>query len=189
LKSTTRAIFIASIALSTALPQPVSAQSGVLSEIVDGIQGRLWVSKSGDTLNETQLTDVYVELRNVSNGLVPIEIYYDTEHPILSCEVVDTEGHTIQQTASVASILQPFPFWLTLPQGGLLQFKVSVSGYGIPKRGGIMIQMPCGVWALKSTGQSQFLRATIRTQPRQEDSGHRAWHGTLSLPPAAIPIE
>jgi hypothetical protein len=188
LKSTTRAILIASIALSTALPEPALAQSGVWSEIVDGIQGRLWVSKSGDTFNETELTDVYLELRNVSGGLVPVEIYYDTGHP-MSCEVVDTEGHTIQQTASVASILQPDPFWLTLPQGGLLQFIVSVSGYGISKRSGIMIQMPCGDWALKPAGRSLFLRATIKVEPRQEDSGHRAWHGTLSLPPAPIPIE
>jgi hypothetical protein len=187
LKSTTTTILIASIALLTALPQPVFAKSRAWSEIVDRIQGRLWVSKSGDTLNETQLTDVYVELRNVSNGLNPIEIYYDTVHPILSCEVVDTKGHTIQQTASPASILEPPPFWLTLPQSGSLQFKVSVSGYGIPRRGGIMIQMPCGDWALKSTGRSLFLRATIRAQPREEDSGHQAWHGTLSLRPAAIP--
>jgi hypothetical protein len=187
LKSTTTTILIASIALLTALPQPVSAESRAWSEIVDGIQGRMWVSKS-DTLNGTQLTDVYVELRNVSDVANPIEIYYDTLHPILSCEVADTKGHTIQRTASVASILEPEPFWLTVPQAGSLQFKVSVSGYGIPKRAGIMIQMPCGGWALKSTGRGQFfLRAIISARPRQEDSGHQAWHGTLSLPPAAIP--
>jgi hypothetical protein len=188
LKSTTTTILIAFMALLMASPRPVSAQSGAWSEIVDGVQGRLWVSRSGDTLNETELTDVYIELRNVSGGLTPIEIYYDTVHPILSCDVVDAEGHAIQNpTPSVADILQPEPFWLTLPQGGSLQFIVSVSGYGIPKRGGIMIQMPCGDWALKSGGRSLFLRAKITALPRQEDSGHRAWHGTLSLPPAAIP--
>jgi hypothetical protein len=186
-------IFIASVALSTALPEPASAQSAAWSEIVDGIQGRLWVSKSGRTFNETEMTDVYLELRNVSGGLTPVEIYYDTEHSIWSCEVVDSEGHPILGTGdrafSVASILMPSPFWLTLPRGGLLQFIVSISGHGVPKRGGIMVEMPCGVWGFKSDGQSPFLRATMKVEPRQEAGGHRAWHGTLSLPPAPIPIE
>jgi hypothetical protein len=183
------AILIASIALSMTSLEPALAQSGVWSEIVDGIQGRLWIAKSGNTFNETELTDVYLQLRNVSGGIIPIEIYYDTVHPMTSCEVVDREGQIVQQTASVASILRPEPFWLTLPEGGSLQFIASVSGYGIPKRSGIMIQMSCGAWALKPAGGVMFLRATIKVEPPLESSGHQAWHGTLALPPAPIPIE
>jgi hypothetical protein len=49
----------------TAFIQPTNAEPESWSEIVDGVQGRLLISKA-ERLNGSQLLDVYVELRNVS---------------------------------------------------------------------------------------------------------------------------
>jgi hypothetical protein len=167
----------------TAFIQPTNAEPESWSEIVDGIQGRLLISKA-ERLNGSQLMDVYLELRSASSS---VEIYYEFDRSVLSCKVVDAKGNPVGQAPSVASILYPGPVWLVLPFDSSLRFRASVSGYGIPKDARAVIQMPCGIWALELGNGDYFLQAAMIARPRDEDRGHQAWHGTLSLPRAAIP--
>jgi hypothetical protein len=167
----------------TAFIQPTNAEPESWSEIVDGVQGRLLISKA-ERLNGSQLMDVTLELRNVSSA---VEVYYEFDRSVLSCKVVDAKGNTARQAPSVASILYPDPLWLVLPFDSSLRFRASVSGYGIPKDARAVIQMPCGIWALEPGDGDYFLQATMSARPQDEDRGHHAWHGTLSLPRAAMP--
>jgi hypothetical protein len=127
--------------------------------------------------------EVYLELRNVSDVGNPIDIYYNTLRPILSCEVVGAEGDVVARTNGPASIMQPPPFWLVLPYDSSLRFRVSVSGYGVPKDAGFMVQMPCGDWVLKPSG---YLQVVVTSTPVEGEEGRRAWHGTLALPKVRI---
>jgi hypothetical protein len=183
LKSTTAAALIGFVIVLTASIRPTNAEPGSWSEIVNGVQGRLSISK-GERLNGSQLTNVYLELRNVSSA---VEIYYEYDRSILSCEVIDAKGSSVRQAADVLSILYPAPSWLVLPFDSSLRFQASVSGYGIPKDSRAVIQMPCGFWALEHGDGDYFLQVIISAWPRDEDRGHQAWHGTLSLPRAPIP--
>jgi hypothetical protein len=180
-KSATAVLLIGFFMVSTAFIPPTNAEPESWSEMVDGVQGRLLISKA-ERLNGSQLTDVYLELRSVSGA---VEIYYEFDRSVLSCKVVDAKGNSIQQAPAPASILYPESVWLILPFDSALRFRASVSGYGIPKDVRAAIQMPCGFWALGDG--DYFLQATVSAQPRDEDRGHRAWHGTLSLPRVAIP--
>ena len=183
MNSTRAVLLIGFLMVLTAFIQPTNAEPESWSEIVDGVQGRLLISKA-ERLNGSQLMDVYVELRNVSSA---VEVYYDFYRSVLSCKVVDAKGNPAQQALSVASILYPGAVWLVLPFDSSLRFRASVSGYGIPKDARAVIQMPCGFWALELGDGDYFLQVTISAWPRDEDRGHQAWHGTLSLPRVAIP--
>lgn len=186
MKSMVATILTTFVMLSAAYIAPVYAEPPSWSEIVDGIQGRLLTSK-GQRVSGSQLIDVYLELKNVSDVLTPVEIYYDTLHSVSSCQVVDTNGKMVQQTSTVVDIMQPDPFWLVLPRDSSLRFKVSVSGYGISKDAHVVIQMPCGYWALDPLDADRFLQVIIGVRPPNDDRRRRPWRGTLSLPKATIP--
>jgi hypothetical protein len=161
------------------------SEAGAWSEAVDGVQGRLVVS-DGQDANGVRFPDVFLELQNVSDVMNPIEIYYDTLHPNLSCDLVDAQGNVVPRANGPADVLLPLSFWLTLPQGALLRFKISVRGYLVAKGNDISLQMICGDWTLKTADDARFLRATLAGTASEEGQGRRVWHGTLALPKVRV---
>jgi hypothetical protein len=129
---------------------------------------------------------VYLELRNVSDVGNPIEIYFDPNRTTL-CRLLDANDKAVAITGGPADIITPLPFWLALPHDSTLRFRVSVSGYGVPKDAGSLIQMSCGDWLIKADDRGEYaLEVSLVAAPSKEDKGHRAWKGTLKMPKARI---
>jgi hypothetical protein len=101
-KSATAVLLIGFFMVLTAFIQPTNAEPESWSEIVDGVQGRLLISKA-ERLNGSQLTDVYLELRSASSA---VEIYYEFDRSVLSCEVVDAKGNPVRLSAASSQFCQ-----------------------------------------------------------------------------------
>ena len=80
----------------------------------------------------------------------------------------------------------PLSYWLTLPQGSLLRFKISVRGYLVAQGNDLSLQMNCGDWALKPADGSRFLQATLTGTSGEAGKPRRAWRGTLVLPKVRV---
>ena len=175
------AIIIAAVPSSAA-----KSEIGAWSESVNGIQGRLIITED-PKFNGTRMIAAYLELQNVSDVGTPIEIYFDSTH-VIQCQLLDANDKPIAMPGLSADIMTPLPFWLTLPYDSSLRFRISVSGYGVPKDAGTLIQMECGGWLIKATDQGEYaLEVTFFSRPSKEDKERRAWKGTLKLPKVRIP--
>ncbi len=156
---------------------------GEWSETVNGIKGRLITGYDSD-FNGTKMLAVYLELRNVSNR--SWEIYFDLDKSIES-NVVDGVNKPVAEHPAPASIMAGTPPWLVLPFDSALRFRVSVSGYGVPKNGGTNVQMMSGNWVIKPSEEKRYsIEATFRSAPRKMDIG-RSWQGEIELPKVLIP--
>jgi hypothetical protein len=130
---------------------------------------------------------VYLELRNVSDIGNPIEMYFDPTH-VIGCELLDANDKRVAITGLPADIIGPPPYWLTLPHDSSLRFRISVTGYGVPKDAGSLVQMECGDWLIKKDDRGEYaLEVTLVARPTREDKERRAWNGTLKMPKVAIP--
>ena len=84
-------------------PAAVSSQTGAWSKEVNGVQGRLIVSQD-PILNEAQMISVYLELRNVSDVLNPLGIYYTGVNR--NGMVINKGGKEVPTAGLPASILR-----------------------------------------------------------------------------------
>jgi hypothetical protein len=172
-----------SFGCSAADPEPLVA--GGWSEPVNGLRGRLLFTEDA-RFNGTRMGAVYLEIQNVSDVLNPMEIYYDTFHA-LPCELLDGSNQPVAQAASPADIMSPTPFWIMLPYDSTLRFRVSVSGYGIPKDAGLSIGLMSGNWIIPPTSRAAcFLSASFSVTPPETKDHLHAWHGVLNLPKVKI---
>lgn len=173
--------------IATSSSYAVVSETGKWSETINGIQGRLIVSED-PMLNGTRILAAYVELRNVSDVMNPLEIYYEPGS-MVQCQLRDATGKPISRADLPASIIQPLPFWLTLPHDSSLRFRISVSGYGIPKDARALIPMADHAWLIKAGDQNEYaLEATfIARRPKDETHERRVWQGVLKLPKVKIP--
>jgi hypothetical protein len=177
-------IFVAAMA-----PAPLNhraiQETGAWSDSVNGVQGRLSVSED-QPLNGTRILAIYLELRNVSDVGNPTEIYYEPSNAI-QCQLIDANAKPVPNAGLPADIEIPMPFWLALPHDGSLRFRVSVSGYGIPKNAGTMVPMHCGPWLIKDSDHSVYdLESTFIAKPMDDKLRRRAWQGLLKLPKVKI---
>jgi hypothetical protein len=137
---------------------------------------------------------VYLELQNVSDVANPV--FIDVAPKAIRCEVVDASGAIVPQTSSPASIWVPPPYTLLLPHDSTLRFRVSVSGWGIPKGPGLALQLASGFWFLSpGVSDGRFLSCTLsipEPDPQDLDSRHkdmsrgRVWRGNVALPKLEI---
>ena len=129
---------------------------------------------------------VYLELENVSDVGNQMEFYFD---PMASIEsrVVDAAGKELTQPPTAADIVSPGPFWLALPNDGLMRFRVSVTGYGVYDNSGTQIQMSSGNWLIKPGDKNQYYLDTSFVSKLPAGDRRRAWSGSLKLPRVSVP--
>ena len=170
---------------------PISAlasgeETGAWSEPVDGLRGRL-IAKEGSVFHGTKMVDIYMELENVSDVGNPMQLYFD---PIKSIDsrCFDTNGKDLVQPPTVADVITPSAYWLSIPNDGKLKFKISVAGYGVYENSGTNIQMMSGNWLIKPGDRGKYyLEAKLVSKP-PESSRIRAWSGELKLPKVLVPV-
>ena len=169
----------------TLFPLTLKAEEiGAWSDPVDGIQGRLIANRVSD-FNGTRIVTIDLELKNPGAG--PIEIYFD-DNTLRSRVVDSTVGHVITPAEASMSVFFPPPQKLILPDDSTLRFRVSVSGYGIPKEAGTAIQMIEGLLLFKSDQKQQFFfESSLTSKAKTVDLSVRQWEGTIKLPKVLIP--
>lgn len=180
------------VSLSLALPASAASATGAWSEAVSGIQGRL-IAQDDPPFNGTRMIAVYLELRNVSDVGNPLEIPYDGSN--FQGELRDKAGKIVAQAGLSCSIINPPGYFLILPHDSTLRFRVSVTGYGVPKDGGALIGLNNAAWLIqRGDSAAYFLSgpfgpcamhhfdAKTRNSP-----SNRKWAGVLQLPPVRIP--
>lgn len=185
----TKIFTICLVLLITALASDAAAlETGTWSEVVNGVQGRIIISE--DQPGEgTGIVAVHLELRNVSNIGDPVEIYFDPTHTF-RCQLFDADDRLATTAGLPSSIFQPRPFWLTLPHDSSLRFRVSVSGYGVPRNERALIPMECGDWVIKSGDKRDYeLEVTFIVNPPKVDIDRHVWRGTMKLPRVKIPLK
>ena len=164
------------------------SETGDWSEVVDGIQGRLIISED-QPFNGTQILAVYLELRHVSNNGSPIEIYFDPIHTF-QCQLLGAHDKPVATAGLPASILVSRPFWLVLPYDSSLRFRISESGYGVPRNERALISLGCGDWVLQSGDVREYkLEVTFVVNPPKVDIDRRVWKGVMKLPRVKIPLK
>lgn len=157
---------------------------GAWSDAVDGIQGRLITNRVSDFYG-TRIVNVYLELKNPGAG--PLEVYFD-ENTLKSRVVDSTEILVFRPTEASMSIFVPPPYKLILPYDSTLRFRVSVSGYGIPKEAGTAIQMMEGLLLIESDQKQKFyFESSLTSKPQTVDFSAKQWQGTIKLPRVLIP--
>lgn len=162
--------------------------TGDWSVPVDGLRGRLLFGE-GEKFNGTRMALIYLELQNVSDVGNPMEIYFDIDRA-LQAELLDASGESIPQAGSPASIITPPSYWITLPHDSTLRFRVSVTGYGIPRDGGLSIGMMSGDWMIPADSRGDhFLSAPFSVSPPKDQTRPRPWKGVLKLPKLKIPVQ
>jgi hypothetical protein len=163
-----------------------ASATGEWSKEVNGVQGRLIVSED-PMVNGTRMFPIYLELRNVSDVINPIEIYYTGDST--KGTVVNKHGKEVPTGAYVTSTIDPTPFWITLPYDSLLRFRLSMTGYGVPKNGGALLGLNDGPWIIKPDSNAPyFLQATFAAVAKKDSGKYRQWQGTLNLPKVKIPM-
>ena len=162
---------------------------GDWSEPTNGLRGRLLFSEDAK-FNGTEMGVVYLELQNVADVGNPMEIYYDIDHA-LHCQIADASDKPFHQPEMMAAdIMSPFPYWIALPHDSILRFRVSVTGYGIPKDGGLTIGLMSDEWLIPPTLQTDlFLSGSFNVNPPQDKDHIHAWKGAVKLPPVKIPAK
>ena len=105
----------------------VSAEAiGAWSEAVNGVQGRL-IAKEDRIFNGIKIVAVYLELRNTTNVLGSIDVYFDIDK--LTSQIVDSADAPISKpTEAPMSVFALQPLWLVLPFDGSLRFRVLSPG-------------------------------------------------------------
>jgi hypothetical protein len=161
--------------------------TGDWSTPVDGLRGRLLFGE-GEKVNGTRMALIYLELQNVSDLGNPMEIYFDTDNA-LHAALLDASGESIPQAGSPFDIDAAPSYWITLPHDSTLRFRVSVTGYGIPKDGGLSIGMMSGDWRIPAKSRGDyFLTTSFRVSPPKDQTRPHPWKGALKLPKLKIPV-
>lgn len=174
----------------SAIPQEAMT-AGDWSETVNGLRGRLLFGKA-ETFNGTRLATVYLELQNVSDVLSPIGIGPNRSLP---CAVLDAFNKPVPQSGMPADVWSPDPFWIMLPMDSTLRFRVSVTGYAVPKDAGLSIGLMSGNWIIPpATHGDYFLSASFVVAPgavsvrtKTNIPPDEPWYGVLELPKVKIP--
>lgn len=158
---------------------------GAWSDPFDGIQGRLIAKRVSDFYG-TKIVEIYLEIRNPGAG--PKEVYFD-ENTLKSRLIDSTESLELLPFQADMSVMVPPPYRLVMPDDSSLRFRVSVSGYGIPRGSGTAIQMMEGLLLIGANQkQDLFLESTFSVKPKTLDRSTRQWHGVIKLPKVMIPI-
>ena len=84
--------------------------------------------------------------------------------------------------------MTPLPFWIMLPYDSTLRFRVSVSGYGVPKDAGLLIGMQSGDWLVPQGLTDEFFLSVSFTSSPPESADHlHPWTGVLQVPKLKLP--
>lgn len=180
------------VSLSLALPAAAASATGAWSGTVSGIQGRL-IAQDDPPFNGTRMIGVHLELRNVSGVLNPLEIPYDGSN--FQGELRDKAGKIVAQAGLSCSIMNPPGYFLILPYDSSLKFRVSVTGYGVPKDGGALIGLNNAAWLIQRGDSAPYFlsgpfgpSSTVHFDAKTRSSpSNRKWTGVLHLPPVRIP--
>jgi len=163
---------------------------GAWSSGVNDVQGRLLFAIDGK-VNGTTMTRIYLELRNVSDTVDPLKVDYGTGEG-LRLEVVDSRSKKVApDNGDAFDAMIPGPLEVTLPHDSSLRFLISVSGYGIPKDGGMMLELSTAsqgpILLPSESHETYFLQGTFSVAVSKKLSSWQRWHGMLTLPPVRIP--
>ena len=162
-----------------------ASETGEWSKPVDGVQGRL-IIEEGSVVHGTQVLAVYLELRNVSDVLNPLEIYYSNDNT--KGTVTNKDDKAVASVGLPASIITPPPYWLSLPFDSTLRFRISVSGYGVPPNAGALLALD-SPWLLRQDKDAPYyLQGNFQVVEKKDQPERRQWHGTLHLPKVKIPV-
>jgi len=169
--------------------QPDPQAVGAWSPIVNGVQGRLLVAVDGK-VNGTRQSRIYLEFRNVSDGMTPLRVAWGSGAG-LKLEVVDGKNKRIADTGGDFDAMSPDFYEVVLPQDSSLRFLVSVSGYGVPKDAGTMLELGVSDGLIILPSQSRetyFLLGSFSVPASTKLGSQQEWHGTLTLPKVKVPL-
>jgi len=166
------------------IPREVVFQKGLerWSKVVNGLQGRLVAKNKTNKYTETNLLDIFLELKNVSTK--PIAIQNDRD--AISFKLHDLRGYAVPQGGYVKNGPVPYPQWATIPRDSYLGFSLYDWTVGIPGGGGTFIALPNDVWLLK--GGEFILHATFTIKNIGQDKPGNGWSGELVLPPLRFSV-
>jgi hypothetical protein len=141
-------------------------------------------------------TEVYLEFENVSDSIMPMQIYFDAWRG-LRCELRDANGKLLPQSASGGSGGGPAECWITLPHDSTIRVRANMSGYGKPKGSGLLLVLSPGAsWDIQAGDTNDyFLCGTFTVTPpsnhvaKDFEAARAEWHGTLEFPKMKISVK
>jgi hypothetical protein len=153
------------------------------SKPVGGLQARLVIER-GEETNGTPMIGTYLELRNVSKSVVPLEIPLDPSK--IEFKVTDAAGKEVVNAGPADKEFAALDRNLRLPRGGVLRFDVSggVPVPLLPKDQGALLVTSSEFWVFKRGDVgAYYLRAKIAIPKTDE----HLWNGTIEIPDTRIP--
>jgi hypothetical protein len=158
--------------------QPVVA-SGDWSQPQDGLRARLVATPHGRDLA------LAVELENVSDVGNPMETWWDDLDNIMRLELSTVIGPVPPAGVGGSHASAP-PFWLELPVGSTLRIPITPNAYeDNPPNKTLFRPVTFQAWDVPPG--EMFLAGTIKPPQASDEAGHRAWHGTITLPKITLP--
>lgn len=180
------AVLLAAIS-ATVFANPIRVENDGWSKSVSGIQAR-FSFEEGNLVNGTRLTEVYVELRNVSDVGNPIYLRYDPTRSI-KAQLFNSAGKPVSIAGNPASIKSLLPFLICLPYDSTLKLNVTAKGYGVPKDQKALIGLHSGDWLIeKSDSTDYFLRGTFISEQPKKETKQRLWNGKIQIPWAKVDV-
>jgi hypothetical protein len=165
--------------------EPISV--GEWSEPTNGLRARLLFAEDPKEFG-TRMGVIYLEFQNVSMGVTK-SIFYPSEP--LTFELRDSVGKIKPSGGVFFDGPAKDPEWLVLPLDSTLRFRVTRSGFGIPKDGGLFIggaSMQCWV-IIPSETNDCHLSGMLKVTAPKDAAPYSPWAGTLKLPPVKIPVK
>ena len=167
--------------------------TGDWSEATNGLRARLSITDTGRIQGKIRYSIVSLELQNVSELANPINFYFDDQKG-LHAQLVSASGKPPEPVGEMASERTVGPYWLTLPQGGMLKFPISAHGYSVAStNAGLAVNLHgqdpwSHVWVVPdSAAEDHFLAAWLEINPGGAASHPNEWRGILKFPPVRIP--
>ena len=172
--------------------KPVAGDGGQV------LRGRLVVGRGHSPAHagEWPETLVYVELQNVSPGVVPaVRLYADVSRD-LRCELLDGAGKPPPQRGMGGSGGSPEGCWVTLPYDSSIRLRANMFGYGKKEDDGLLLVLsPTAGWDIAADDRRDYFLSGKLTvvAPRERRVGVKekeevgaAWTGTLVFPKVKV---
>jgi hypothetical protein len=176
-------LFLALLFITDLRAENTNEHFGAWSEAAGGLRGRL-VVVHGQRFNEIDYLKVYVELKNVSDTISPMEIFPFN----LKSDMRTSDGKSAKQPPVACGGPIAPPVTLVLPFDSTLRINVSNSNCTSMQKGGIFV-LAGEMWAIEKDDQADyFLDAALHLDnPGYSGEGRVRWFGMLKLPKVKIP--
>ena len=174
---------------SGAAPGPASAAQADpgWSVVVDGVRGRLVVTRAPEHAGKPQL-HIDLELENVRDTAMPAEIRWGSFEDMVKFSLEDAAGRALPAIAPGGNSLAIPDYWQPLPIRAALRVPISRNAYEYVSAGRTLFRpLVFQAWELTDPPPGPlYLRATF-TPARSDEANRNVWTGPLELPRVALP--